>query len=402
MSTPNILKAVTMSTPTSEEIIAASAAMIPQLKKRAAEDEINGMVSKEAIKEMIDAGLFRVAQPARWKGYEMPLTTLSQVIINLARADHAYGWVYGLCSLHNHHLAMFDDRAQRDVWGDNPDAITGSSYSPYGKAVSAPGGYTISGTWPFSSGCDHADWYIVGGLVDGDPKNFRSFLVSREFVEIVDDWQVFGMKGTGSKSISIKEAFVPDYRSVPFGPEAETYDYPGYKVNTNPRFKTPFILVFNRGGTAVSIGSLMALIDEFVAYNAPKVSMITGKAIADLPDTLEALGEAVALVDQLKLLAMHDLDALEQVAAEGKTLDPVTMNVYRYRAQSTGNLCLKAAQSLYELVGGGGLYERLPIPRIYRNLIASRNHPATAVFRTTVRQIGSDRFGQESERNSRF
>lgn len=391
-----------MSPPTSEELIAASAAMIPQLVKRAAEDEANGMVSRETIKELVDAGLFRVAQPARWKGYEMPFSTLAQVIINLARGDHSVGWVYGLCSLHSHHLAMFDDRAQKDVWGDNPDAITASSYSPYGKAASASGGYTISGTWPFSSGCDHGDWFVVGGLVDGDPTNFRSFLVPREVVEIVDDWQVFGLKGTGSKSITIKEAFVPEYRTVPFGPESENYDFPGFKVNTHPRFKTPFILVFNRGGTAVSIGSLIAMIDAFVEYNAPKVSMITGKAIADLPDTLEALGEAVALVDQLKMMAMHDLDSLEQVAAEGKSLDPAMMNIYRYRAQSTGHLCLKAAQSLYELVGGGGLYEKLPIPRIYRNLIAARNHPASAVWRTTMRQIGSDRFGAETARPSRF
>ena len=391
-----------MSTPTSEEMIAVSAAMIPELAKRAPQAEVDNMVSRETIKEMVDAGLFRVAQPARWKGYEMPLSTLAKVTMNLAQGDHCAGWVYALCSLHSHHLAMFDDRAQKDVWGDNPDAITASSYSPYGKATSAPGGYTIRGTWPFSSGCDHGDWFVVGGLVDGDPANFRSFLVPRDVVEIVDDWQVFGLKGTGSKSITIKEAFVPEYRTVPFGPESETYDYPGYKVNTNPRFKTPFLLVFNRGGTAISIGSLSAMIDAFVAYNAPKVSMITGQAVAELPDTLEALGEAIALVEQLKIMAVRDLDMLEQLAAEGKTLSPAEMNIYRYRAQSAGHLCVKAAQSLYELVGGGGLYEKQPIPRIYRNLIAAGNHPATAVWRSTMRQIGSDRFGVATERPSRF
>lgn len=388
-----------MSTPTSEEMIAASAAMIPELSKLAPQAEADGMVSKESVKKMVDAGLFRVAQPARWGGYEMPLRTMVQVIMNLAQGDHCAGWVYALLSLHNHHLAMFDDRAQKDVWGDNPDAITASSYSPYGKASSAPGGYTISGTWPFSSGCDHSDWFLVGGLVDGDATNFRSFLVPRDVVEIIDDWQVFGLKATGSKSIKINETFVPEYRTVPFGPEA--HDYPGYMVNTNPRFKTPFLLVFNRGGTAISIGSLTAMIDAFVAYNAPKVSMITGKAVADLPDTLEALGEAIALVEQLKIMAVHDLDMLEQVAAEGRTLSPAEMNLYAYRAQSAGHLCVKAAQALYELVGGGGLYEKYPIPRIYRNLLAARNHPATAVWRSTMRQIGSDRFDVESARTFR-
>lgn len=391
-----------MSIPSSAELIAASAAMIPEFVKRAPNDEANNMVSRETIKELVGAGLFRIAQPARWKGWEMPFSTLAQVVINLARGDHSVGWVYGLCSLHSHHLAMFDDRAQRDVWGDNPDAITASSYSPYGKAVSAPGGYKISGKWPFASGCDHGDWFLVGGLVDGDATKFLSFLVPKEVIRIVDDWQVFGLKATGSKSIVIEEAFVPEYRTVPFGPESESFDFPGYQVNTNPRFRTPFLLVFNRGGTCISIGSLIAMIDSCVDYNAAKVSMITGKAVAELPDTLEAVGEAVALVDQLIIMALHDLDSLERLAAEKKHLDPALMNIYRYRAQSTGFLCLKSAQALFELVGGGGLYEKLPIARIYRNLIAARNHPATAVYRATMRQIGSDRFGVATARPSRF
>lgn len=391
-----------MSNPSSSELIAASVAMIPELVRRAPNDEANSMVSRETIKELVDAGLFRIAQPARWKGWEMPLSTLTQVTIALARGDHSVGWVYGLCSLHSHHLAMFDDRAQADVWGDNPDAITASSYSPYGKAVSTPGGYQISGKWPFASGCDHGDWFLVGGLVDGDATKFLSFLVPKEVVRIVDDWQVFGLKATGSKSIVIDEAFVPEYRTVPFGPASETFDFPGYKVNTNPRFRTPFILVFNRGGTAVSIGSLMAMIDSFVDYNAAKVSMITGKAVAELPDTVEAVGEAIALVDQLTTMALHDLDSLERMAAENKQMPAEQMNIYRYRAQSTGHLCLKSAQALFELVGGGGLYENLPIARIYRNLIAARNHPAAAVYRATMRQIGSDRFGIATARPSRF
>lgn len=388
--------------PTSQDLIALSEGMIPNLAKRAASDEAGGMVSSDSVREMVANGLLRIPQPKRYAGYEMPFSTLAQVVINLARGEHSAGWIYGLFALHNHHLAMFDDRAQRDVWSDNPDAITGSSYSPYGKAVSVKGGYSISGKWPFASGCDHADWYLVGGLADGDPKKFLSFLVPKDVVAIQDDWDVFGLKSTGSKSLVIEEAFVPEYRTVPFGPESETFEFPGYAVNTSPRYRAPYLVVFNRGITAVSIGSLQAMTEAFVDYTSNKVSMITGNAIHELPDTLEAVGEAVALVEQLKILALHDLDAMERFAAEGRVMDPALVNMFRYRAQVPGDQCLKAAQALYEIVGGGGLYERLPINRMYRDLIAARNHPATAVFRATKRQIGSDQYGIHTARPSRF
>jgi len=388
--------------PSGAQLIAASEKMIPDLVARAPADEQAGKVSRTTVDEIVRHGLLRVCQPKRYQGWEMPFGTLAQIVVNLARGDHSVGWIYGLYALHGHHLAMFDDRAQRDVWGDHPDAIIASSYSPYGKAVSAEGGYRLSGSWPFASGCDHGDWFFVGGLVDGDPAKFRTFLVPKQYVTIVDDWQVFGLKATGSKTITIKDAFVPAYRSLPFGPDTEDMEFPGYAVNKEPRYRAPYLVVFNRGVTAVSIGSLQGMIDAFIAYNRKKVSVITGKAVAELPDALEAVGEAVTLVDQLKILALHDLDALERYAAERDRFDPATVNLFRYRAQVAWQQCLEAAQSLYELVGGGGLYETLPLARFYRNLIGAGNHPATAVWRATVRQVGSDAFGAPTARPSRF
>ena len=392
-----------MATPSAAQLIAASEKMIPSLVERAPADEANGMVCRATVDEIVQHGLLRVCQPKRYQGWEMPFSTLAQIVVNLARGDHSVGWIYGLFALHSHHLAMFDDRAQRDVWEADPDAIIASSYSPYGKAISgAQGGYRLSGSWPYSSGCDHGDWFFVGGLVDGDQAKFRTFLVPKEYVSIVDDWHVFGLKATGSKTIVVKDAFVPDYRSVPFGPDTEDFEFPGFAVNTEPRYRAPYLVVFNRGVTAVSIGSLQAMIDAFVDYNRRKVSMITGKAVAELPDALEAAGEAVALIDQLKILAIHDLEALERYAAERNRFSPATVNLFRYRAQVAGQQCLKAAQALYELVGGGGLYETLPISRIYRNLISAGNHPATAVWRATLRQVGSDAFGAPTTRPTRF
>ncbi len=74
--------------------------------------------------------------------------------------------------VHPWQLALFDVRAQRDVWGANPDTLMSSAYAPMGRAIASDGGFFFSGRWSYSSGSAHADWVLVGGLVvddAGDP-----------------------------------------------------------------------------------------------------------------------------------------------------------------------------------------------------------------------------------------
>ena len=93
-----------------------------------------------------------------------------------------------------------------------------SSYNPTGKAEKAAGGYKLSGRWSFSSGCDHCHGVMLGAIcgtrdVSGKPvPDFRSFLLLGDQYRIDDNWQVAGLKGTGSKDIVVENAFVPEYR----------------------------------------------------------------------------------------------------------------------------------------------------------------------------------------------
>ena len=389
--------------PSAEELIAHSEAMIPRLKEHAAESESTGKVSKVIIDEMIKSGISKIAQPARWGGYEMSLTVLAQTIINLARGDHSVGWCHSVYSGHAHHLALFDDRAARDVWKDNPDSLVASPYNPQGTATPYKDGYKFKGQWRYSSGCDYVDWYLLGGFVDGDASKFKTFLLPKKDVEILDDWRVMGLKGTGSKSVRVTEAYVPEYRTVPFGPGTEYFNFPGLEFNKSPAYRIPYILVFNRAATAAAIGGLAAMIDEFCRHVAKKISVISQKPVAEHPDTQLAVGEAVATLKLLKIVAIHDLSTLEGMAARNAMAGEDDINEYRYRAQEVAERAIAAARQLFELSGGGGLYdEETALSRIYRNLIGQRNHPAGAVYRDSARAIGALMFGKSLEKRLRF
>src|SRR2546427_4407372 len=107
-------------------------------------------------------------------------------------------------------LALYDERAQEELWGKNPDALIapGIAY-PQGRGRRVDGGFVISGFWNFSSGIDAADWNMLAVTVrDGDPPaDHRQCLVPRRRHERLDDWRLAGLRNTGAQSVRALRIF---------------------------------------------------------------------------------------------------------------------------------------------------------------------------------------------------
>ena len=152
-------------TPEAIELVARARALAPKLAERAREAERQGMVPVETVKEMQEAGLFRVLQPKRWGGYELDPRVFYRVQMALAEGCMSTAWIYGVIGVHNWQLPLFPDQAQQDVWGQNSATLIASTYMPVGKAEKVEGGYRFSGRWAFSSGVEHCEWIFLGGLL---------------------------------------------------------------------------------------------------------------------------------------------------------------------------------------------------------------------------------------------
>ena len=110
---------------------------------------------------------------------------------------------------------MFSKRLQDEIWGENPDATASSSIAPFGKAQNVEGGIILNGELGWSSGCDHAEWAIVGfrrPAGEGEPPVYCFGVVPRADYEIRDDWFVAGMRSSGTKTLILKDVFIPDHR----------------------------------------------------------------------------------------------------------------------------------------------------------------------------------------------
>jgi len=176
----------------------------PDLAAAAADGDEFRRLPDPVWKQLLDEGFLRALQPARWGGGEVHLLEFFDAIMALSSASPSAGWVAGVIGVHPWHLALFDERAQLDMWGDDPTTLHSSSYNPTGKAEKVDGGYRVWGRWSFSSGCDHCHGVNLGAIVRSEATipDFRSFVLMADQYRIEDNWHVAGLKGTGSKDAS--------------------------------------------------------------------------------------------------------------------------------------------------------------------------------------------------------
>ena len=202
---------------TPEEYLQRVRALIPAIRERARPAERLRRLPDETFAEFQEAGLFRCLQPKRYGGYELDPGTLYQAVIEIGAVCGSTAWILGVIGIHNWHLALFAPQAQDDVWGKDTGIQVSTSLAPTGSVTRVDGGFRLRGRWSFSSGCDHAQWAFLGGMVapatPDRPPEMRTFLVPRADYRIDDNWHVMGLKGTGSKDVVIEDAFVPEHRT---------------------------------------------------------------------------------------------------------------------------------------------------------------------------------------------
>jgi 3-hydroxy-9,10-secoandrosta-1,3,5(10)-triene-9,17-dione monooxygenase len=378
--------------PTREELIARARALLPLLRERADEDERNRCVNPDTIQRLKDAGLFLALQSRRWGGYESGQRAFAEIQMTLAEGDMSVGWVYGILGVHSYHMCLLDDRAAKDVWEKDNTVLVASPYMPGGKAKPVPGGYELSGRWAYSSGCDHCPWTFLGGLVDGNPGDFRSFLLPREDAKIVDAWHTAGLAATGSQDIVVENAFIPEYRTHRFI-DGFTGESPGRAVNDGPLYRMPFQLVFMRAITNAQIGALQALLDLFIGYAKQKMP-IMGSRTTQNPDAQFAIADAMAGIADMKHTMFANFETMSEYAERNEMPPLETRHLFRFQCASVAERCIRLAEPLIQASGGGAVYNRTNMSRIYRNMLMARQH-AAAQHRGYGRTFGDLLFGGE-------
>jgi 3-hydroxy-9,10-secoandrosta-1,3,5(10)-triene-9,17-dione monooxygenase len=383
--------------PAATELIARARTLVPLLAARAAKAEQDRRVPHETIADMQAAGLFRVFQPERWGGYEMDPATYFEIQLALAEGCMSTGWVYGVVGLHPWLMGLFDDRAAQEVWESDDATLICSSLMPTGIAISAPGGFRLSGRWKFSSGCEHCGWAYLGGTPaeDGRPGDRSIFLVSRSDYEIEDTWRVSGLKATGSHDIVVKDAFVPDYRRLRWIDNFNGVG-PGQAVNKSSLYRWIFGQIFFRGVSTPALGALQGMLDAFLRYGSVRVAR--GARAVDDPGVQLVVAEVAAAIDEMKTILFRNLDHLRGFAERGERPPLRERMAYKFHSSLVGERSSVLAAQLFKAAGGAGLYTDLPFGRILADITAGRQHISNQ-FESIGRSYGAALFGIEEQKD---
>lgn len=368
MSTAVLEQAVT-EIPTSDELVARAAAMVPALRARADEIEQARRVPHDVVDMFKEAGFFRILQPKQYGGWEMNPIVFMRVLAELGRGCCSSAWNMMILGVHNWEFGTMDDRAAQDVWSENDETIIASSYPPMGELTKVEGGWRLKGRWPTSSGSDHGEWAFIGALeknAQGKPVDRLALLVKREDYEIIDDWFTFGLSGTGSKSLLIKDAFVPEHRA---------HSMIDYKLDDRPvNYLFPFATIFYSSVSAVVLGFAQGAIDVFIEQMQVRQDNGTGAATRLSPYVKDRLANAVAKVRSCRARMEHMMAHCTTIVEQRKLVSNDDRVHYMLDMARIGRECEEAVLMLYKCTGARGVYKSNPIQRYLRDVLVGANH----------------------------
>ena len=363
--------------PRFDELLARAEALVPALRERAPRAEQLRRLPDETIAELHESGLFRMLQPSRVGGSELPYRALFELTSVIGQGCGSTAWVLANLAAHHWLLGMWHPEAQHEIWGQSPDSLISSALIfPRGRAKRVEGGYRLSGRWPFSSGIDPSTWNMFGAVVsdeDTGQNEPRMFLVPARDYSVIDTWQVIGLAATGSKDVEVADVFVPAYRTLAIerikgGPNR------GSELNPGTLYKLPAISLFGFAIAGVLLGIARGAVQNFVETTRSRHSAYTGRSIADFSNIQVDLSEAAALVDAAEAIVLRDCDEATRITEAGVVPSIEQRARYRRDGAFAATLCTKAVDLLFAASGGGAIYERNPIQRAFRDVHAANAH----------------------------
>lgn len=379
------------STTDAAKLIDRARALAPRLAERAADCERARRLPEDTVRELKQAGLFRLLQPKAFGGLEVDFGTYVRVAIELGRGCASTAWVYQNNAMHQLILALFPEETQRAIWqtGDpERDArIASTGWSPKrGVARPVEGGYVLDGHWEFASGSYNCDLDLILAPVErpdaGPAPEMRLFLLDRAAgeYEIVDTWHAMGLKGTASNDIVVREQFVADERTLLWADVSRTPEngvqVQGAGVHDSTWHRVPVCDWMGWTIVPALLGAAHTAFDAMVARLETRKNML-GEQLADTQAVQLRLADVAAQLDAAETLLLRDVEKTGEAYGSGRGLTILERAACRRNQAYCARLVLEAVKSLVYRGGAHGIRGDDPVQRAYRDVGAGVTHVGT-------------------------
>lgn len=363
-------------------------------EQEALEAEANATISENVINLMKETQLSRLMLPKKYGGPQIDLKTFAQVVRKVANYNISAAWLAYLYPLHNMLPAYLPPAGRDEVV--NQGGLICDIFAALGKAEIDGDGYRISGKWNFVSGVLFSDWVGVGVMITFPGKSKPEFclpIVRKSEIQVVNNWDTFGLRGSGSNQVIADNVYVPMERILRLEaaestrrPPEEDYDkeYPYYHV--------PFYPAFYLGFPYMALGGAERILAEFKKLTENRVRLMDGVRESESPRSQRVLAEMTTEFHAAEGLLDQYVRLLENYEQNGASTSPAEFFAIRTKAIK---MCTDIAVRALLTLGGGALYKGGTMELFLRDIIAVATHK-TSLYEDSVAAYGKELFGFDS------
>ena len=339
-------------------------------------DRINEQrkIPTDVSNEIADAGFFRLLMPRNLGGAQLDHPDFLRIVQIFAEADGSVGWSMNQNNVFATYSTRMNDKTREEIYSNPRAVITNGPPVARSRAIEVDGGYSLSGRWNFSSGSDHATWIAALTPVQDTGDNGASqaemvsrddmwiLLIPKDEVDMVNNWQVNGLRGTASWGFEADGLFVPKHRTYhPLSPPRE--DGGVYRI--------PISLLFASGFGTVALGAARAALDaakELANRKVPGNMNPNTPLLRDWSTTQRQVGEAEAIWHSARAFVREAAGAVWKTVAAG---EPLTLSQRIHMRLASTHANRKAADVVdiaYTLCGSSAIFESNPVQRRFQDV----------------------------------
>jgi len=348
-------------------------AILPAIEALVPKGEKERKAPQELLDLFTEVGFWRHFVPKHFGGTEGSVYDWLQAVRLVGSVDMSAAWTVGLASCHAPPYTSFDERVQEEMWGNNPDMITGTAGAPPAQATKVDDGVVLNGRLHFASGCDHADWlcaYYIGEDETGTPCRWGGMMPRGDY-RIEDTWFVSGMRATGSNTVVLENVFIPDYRTAPFpigaaGPIGRTNAANLYRLSHWALFASAF--------GPLLIGGMEAALRIAGDAMQKKVSAGTGKLGAESVPAQQRYAECLLKAQAATALIDTRWREMDEQANKGEMETLETFHRWKAIDWYVAQTATEVVEALMNAASPSAHYDNFPLQRFWRDIHVASRH----------------------------
>ncbi|GEL76743.1 hypothetical protein [Tenuibacillus multivorans] len=338
---------------------------IQLIRSQSREIESSGELTREILELIYEKKLFKLFVPNELNGNMTPFPEAIKIFEDAAYIDGSFGWLVQIGSGAGFFVTTMNPKVAKDIFSKRDIYIAGSD-RPSGTARKVDGGYIVNGEWKFASGSKNATIFTANCQIEVDGEIVgmaKAFTFTAEQVEIIEDWEAFGLKGTNSHTFRVQDVFVPEEYTFDVMKPHFHYDDPVYHY--------PFLPFSVANIASTTIGIAKHFFEEARAYAGKK------KETWD-PNRYETVIEKIKQSEQPYI---KDVQAFYQSIEQswdthlnGETVTDDQLIDIMTKSQEVAHSAVSGAQVIFRYLGMDAIMESTELNRIYRDLHTASQH----------------------------